>query len=261
MQSAPPARKLLLVPLRPGPLLLALLVALAALSSPAISHRAFAAGAYTGGAHGYDVSWPQCSAPLPAQPYDFGIAGVTGGRAFRNNICLAAEYAWASRAPGSPTLYMNLNYPAGTTGGNGMTGPAGNCSKRDKACQAYNYGYNAAKDAYLYAASQGASGAVWWLDIETGNTWSKTTDLNARVIQGAIDYLRPNATVGIYSTRYQWGQIAGGFSPGLPTWIAGASNLSGAQNLCLNQLAWFAGGSPWLTQYPVNGFTADYACG
>src|SRR5206468_11229313 len=98
-----------------------------------------------------------------------GVVAVTGGRAFYHNSCLQSEFA-AAAALGGPTVYMNLNAAAGTTAYQGLSGPKGNCSKKDKACIAYNYGYNAAADAFVYARSQGASSSMWWLDIEIANS-------------------------------------------------------------------------------------------
>ncbi len=231
------------------------------LSSPKASLAAGEENPYPPGGIGYDLSWPQCDDTLDALSFDFAIIGVTGGRAFTQNPCLGALFRWASSAPTAPSLYMNLNYPAGSTATNGLRGPMGECRRSDKACQAYNYGYNAAQYALAYAASQGASARVWWLDIETTNTWSKRTELNALVIQGAIDYLQEQGrTVGIYSTRRQWGIIAGDFSPGLPIWVAGAGDLQGAQARCADPTYWFAGGTPWLVQFPLNGYGGDYAC-
>jgi len=58
---------------------------------------------------------------------------------------------------------------------------------------------------------------MWWLDIETQSHWSKDKLLNAGVVQGAIDYLNQKGVpLGIYSTKRQWFEIVGTFSPGLP---------------------------------------------
>jgi hypothetical protein len=222
---------------------------------------AFAAGIYPASSTGYDVSYPQCGEAYPALPFAFGIVGVTSGRAFSQNSCLAGEYAWATKQGTiAAALYMNLNYPVGTTASEGMSGPAGNCSRADKTCQAYNYGWNAAQAAYSYALSQGAVSLNWWLDIETANSWSAKTALNQQVIQGAIDFLRgQGVTAGIYSTKSMWNKIAGSFAPGLPNWVAGASSLATAPNFCAPSYS-FGGGRVWLVQYPSGAYSADYAC-
>src|SRR3954447_14391832 len=86
---------------------------------------ASAAGVYLSGTNGYNVAGPGCGQTLPAS-FSFGVVGVTGGRAFSQNSCLASEFAWAMGGTGAPSLYMNLNAPIGSTASNGMTGPRGN---------------------------------------------------------------------------------------------------------------------------------------
>jgi hypothetical protein len=136
-----------------------------------------AAGIYSSGTYGNDISYSQCSATsYPTN--SFGIVGVTGGRAFTHNSCLSTEFSWASHLSSPASLYMNLNSPIGSTASNGNTGPYGTCAKNDKLCHAENYGYNAAQDAFTYAQQQGASASQWWLDIETGNSWSSSATLN-----------------------------------------------------------------------------------
>jgi hypothetical protein len=68
------------------------------------------------------------------------------------------------------------------------------------------------------------------------------------------------AKLGIYSTSYQWGVIAGGsqaFSSS-PSWVAGVGSLSNAQSHCSG--AGFTGGGVALAQYAYNGFDADFVC-
>ena len=40
---------------------------------------------YPAGSSGYAISWPQCGATYPAEPFGFGIVGVTDGAAFTHN--------------------------------------------------------------------------------------------------------------------------------------------------------------------------------
>ena len=232
-------------------------VAFLAASGPALANDL-----YTPGSYGYDISYVTQS-PYPSGPYSFGIVGVTGGRAFSYNASLDSEYKSVAATVGSAqvSLYMNLNYPVGSTASNGNTGPKGKCSASDKACIAYNYGYNAAQDAYIYATNQGASASVWWLDIETANSWSPKTSLNDLVIQGAIDYLSSKSiTVGIYSTASMWKSIAGtGYNPGLANWVPGASSQSALPDYCSKAVP-FGGGSVTLVQYGGGSYDVDYAC-
>jgi hypothetical protein len=210
------------------------------------------------GSKGYDVSWPQCGGSLPAAPFAFGIVGVTGGKSFSPNTCLATEYAWAQQGAASPMVYMNLNAPPRNSL-RSADGPAGKCLRKDFECQAYNYGWNAADYAWDYAVSKGVDVGRWWLDIETGNTWSRDKSLNAITIGAAIDYLEAQTvTVGIYSTAYQWGVIAGSYAPGLDLWAAGASSEATAPSRCSSAYA-FAGGAVVLVQW-VETYDRNYVC-
>ena len=64
--------------------------------------------------------------------------------------------------------------------------------------------------------------------METENTWQTDKAANVAVLEGMTAYFKEiGARVGLYSTGYQWGQIAGtvkSTSPlaGLPSWLAGA---------------------------------------
>lgn len=215
---------------------------------------------YPAGSSGYDVSFPQCGMTLPSQPA-FGIVGVTGGRAFTHNPCLRAQYQWASSSGKPPSVYINTKYPSGTTIGQRDTGPAGACAGTDTRCQAYNYGYKTAQDAVAYAKTQGVFDvAMWWLDVETENTWSEDKAMNAVVLGAAIDYLKTlNVSIGIYSTAYQWGIIAGTYAPGYPVWVGGGSDLAHAQRLCSTGA--FGGGDVQLVQYVATPFSKDLVCG
>jgi hypothetical protein len=218
-------------------------------------------GSYPAGGTGRSISSPQCGGPLPSGPGAFAIIGVTGGRAFYQNPCLVSEYHWAQSAPIPPTLVMNLNAAAGSAAFEADNGPRGACRADDRLCRAYNFGYNAANLALADAQSQGATAASWWLDVETENTWADDPAENAQVIQAAIDRLRAaGVTVGLYSAPNQWTQIAGGFSPGLPVWVAGAPDAATAPSYCTAAHA-FGGGPVWLVQYPTSDSDAVYACG
>lgn len=224
----------------------------------------------SGGGTGYDVSYPQCGGALPASPA-FGIIGVSDGLAYGKNTCLAQQYAWAKTAPigaPAPAFYMNTGNPG--TGAKRVawyaTGGPHQCDISNQDGCAYNYGYNAAKDAFDYATSQSnllaAKGAAWWLDVETANSWVGSASQNLIDLQGSLDFLTMTAgvsQVGIYSTGYQWGQITGGAR--LPStvlnWVAGALNKRGAPALCSPS---FSSGTVKFVQYPSGGFDADYVC-
>ncbi len=220
------------------------------------------------GNFGADISYPN-KATYPTAPsgtkFTFGILGVTGGKAFSTNSYLGDQYKnWVLANSLQPSLYMNLNYPVGSSASNGLTGPKGKCARKDKACQAYNYGYNAAANAYTYASDSGVNANIWWLDIETANSWSPTTSLNDQVIQGATDYFKgQGATVGIYSTASMWNKIAGkSYKPGLVNWIpeSAGSDAATMSKYCGSSSSSFGGGSVGVVQYYTGSYDLDYAC-
>jgi hypothetical protein len=214
---------------------------------------------------GYDVSWPQCGRSLPSTGA-FGIVGVNGGRAYETNDCLAEQYRWATTLSGQPAFYINTGNPGTASkvvNWYGQKSPNPNCSRSDEAACAYNYGYNGAKHAYAYAQAQtGAAGRhTWWLDVETTNSWSDDAGLNTADILGAIAYLRTEGVaVGVYSTRYQWGQItAGARFPDLPNWVAGARDAAEAPEYCGADSS-FTGGPVVLVQWVENDLDHNYQC-
>jgi hypothetical protein len=223
-----------------------------------------AEGPYAPGLVGHDISWPQCDGRRPATSAGFEVIGVTGGRPFTVNPCLADEVRWAKDAAIPPSLYLNVDFPVDA--GHlalGAIGPAGVCSADDMPCVAYNYGYRTAIDGMDHAAVVGVSSSLWWLDVELGNNWSDNTGLNARDIQGVIDSLHARRlTAGVYSAGLQWRAIAGGYRPGVPQWTAGATDLAYGPWYCGPEVN-FTGGPIWITQYYRDGFEfdGDYSCG
>jgi hypothetical protein len=214
---------------------------------------------YPAESRGYDVSYPQCNQTLP-EARAHAIIGVNRGRPFTQNPCLFSEYAWATLADMPPSLYMNISGALGSTADRGNTGPLGDCASDDTPCIAFNYGFNAAQDAYDYANSVDAVSQHWWLDVETANSWYSDTDYNSRAVQGAASFLAlSGVSVGVYSTNYQWRLLMGDYVPELPTWYATATGYAGAPGYCHNAYN-FAGGGIWLIQY-WGEFDENYACG
>jgi hypothetical protein len=225
----------------------------------------------------YDVSYPQCGKALPS-PINGGIVGVNGGIVLSGNPCLATEYAWAAKATTyAPAFYANTGNPGPAYSSHWPAGqqlPAVCDGTNTEACS-YDYGWNAAKDSFARAAAvtSTAAAATWWLDVETGNSWetlesaygqTATARANDRAsIAGAVAALRDAgvATVGVYSTSYQWGQITGGTGTQFaaqPVWVAGVGSLSTAQSNCRSTS--FTGGRVVLAQYSSNGYDADVPC-
>jgi len=235
----------------------ALAALLASLASPIAA--AAAASPYPSGQSGYDVSYPQCGSAGPAGA--FGIVGVNGGRPFSYNSCLQAEYAAAPRSQVAPSLYLNTGY-AGAYGKDVTS----TCSASSKSVagssaqrKAWAVGCSEAEKSLAYAGQHGASSAaVWWLDVETGNSWSSSDlSLNRYAIQGATTRLGQVGPVGVYSTASMWTRITGGnFSP---TGLAADWDVSSAGGSCTAPFTTPAD-PVWLVQSTSSGSDSDIAC-
>ncbi|HVS40939.1 MAG TPA: hypothetical protein VMU20_01605 [Candidatus Dormibacteraeota bacterium] len=229
--------------------------------------RASADTHYPAAAVGNDISFPQCGHSYPDHAA-YGIAGVTGGRAFTANPCFGSEYRWAREAGSPVSVYFNINYARPgylSFGAHALDGPAGRCAPTQNPCTAYNYGWNAAADAVDRAGDAGADPQMWWLDVETVNYWADPPDraLNARVIQAALDMLRSRGlSAGVYSINEMWSRIAGTqYRPGVPVWYAETDPATGypsAPHYC-DPAYGFTGGAVWLVQW-TDTVDHDYAC-
>lgn len=228
---------------------------------------------------GNDISWPQCGRRLPSGQA-FGIVGVNDGLANTTNPCLSKELDWAGQSKGgtgqpSAALYVNTANPgligswwptSNTYGGTTVDNPYGTCDGSDDAACAYMYGYAKAYDDANIRGVSNPGSYLWWLDVETVNSWefdNKTA--NAADLEGMTAYFESiGATVGIYSTSYQWGQIVGQTSPtsnlnGLKSWLAGASSQNAAISACsLDPLT--SGGTVTVTQFVQKNLDYDYSC-
>lgn len=205
-------------------------------------HTVAASSFYATGTTGVDISYPNCTAKLP--PVNYGIVGVTNGIVFSHNSCLASE----AKNFGDLSLYMNIGLNASKSSSYYVQAQVG-CNG-DVYCAAYNYGFNAAKDAIAYANSQGVGSTKWWLDVETSNTWNQDVLQNQKSLQGAYDALVANgaAVAGVYSTTAQWKSIAGGWQNNWPSWGATTWTTSAqAQTYCTGHQ--FTGGPSLLMQY------------
>jgi hypothetical protein len=241
---------------------------------------------------GYDISYPQCNAAYPTGQA-FGVVGVNGGLANDANPCLRSELAWAAASPGltSPSqppasLYENTadpgngvaDWPSPAKGTAGGSTPYGNCDGSWSTACAYVYGQQRA--GYTYGVAAAAGSAVnpatvpWWLDVETANSWAKASNspnwaaLNIATLQGFVAGLESagaGATIGFYSTAYQWQAITGltaqttpsHFPTSEPDWVAGAGSYAQAQSDCS---ASFTGARVALGQFPSGAFDGDAAC-
>jgi hypothetical protein len=154
------------------------------------------------GDHGYAIPYPQCKSITSLPAHDsFDILGADGGRAFTPNMCLDQEYFWAtSGTAATVSFYSNTGNP-GPTSSNGPKGQSANsftCPSQKNyriGTTAYNncsyvYDWNAAEYSLDHAgAVAGVAPTSWWLDIESANSWTRSTTANIDDIQGALDHL------------------------------------------------------------------------
>ncbi len=231
---------------------------------------ASAAGLYSTGASGFDISYPNCGATLPSLD-SFALVGVGAGRPFTTNSCLTSEWNAAQKATGAtPSLYFNTGYsgaytrnidtttcPAALSSAkNAYPGLFSGLSRHDQsqAQQAWELGCSEAE--YAYGARPAGSPLMWWADIETGNSWSSNSLLNDYTVDGISYQMESLGGGGVYSSPAMWASITGSMTfqptpPATANWVTGAS--------CT---ASFSRTTPtWLAQgVQVNGVDTDTAC-
>ena len=238
---------------------------------------------------GYDVSYPQCGKSLP-KDRAFAIVGVNGGLSTRTNPCLAEQLAWAWKSSGAVAaqpkaqLYLNTANPGEvrnqvTTWPRSGSTPYGTCDGDNTEACSWQYGWERAQNSVVSFFTPAARAArvdsqpsryTWWLDVETMNTWQSGSSgalaRNRATLEGMAAYLlEEGGRVGIYSTNQQWRQIVGSVpsSSNLadrPSWLAGATTLSGAKANCSKQPL-VPGGEVTLTQYVQGGLDRNHHCG
>lgn len=244
---------------------------------------------------GNDISYPQCGKQLPTGQA-FGLVGINGGTAAKDNPCLGSELQWAGRSGGNVTsqkkiqLYVNTanpgdlsvaSWPSSTEypAGKASTNPYGSCDGSDSDGCAWQYGWNRAYDdvqsrfiptATSLGMDADPSHYPWWLDVETVNSWetnsSAALSRNAHDLEGMMAYLGSIGVTqaGIYSTSYQWNQIVGStvsVDSNLNhtlSWLAGSSSQSAKFDCLKPPLT--TGSFVVMTQYVANRLDYDYSC-
>jgi hypothetical protein len=237
---------------------------------------------------GIDISWPQCGKSVPTDQA-FGIVGVNGGLATTTNPCLKDQLIWATKSVGGTVqekvqLYVNTANPGGLKTASWPSAstpdnPHGPCDNSDTVACAWQYGWNRAledvQDRYQPAAAQAGLGAastyIWWLDVETENTWklsgsSFDNQSNVAVLEGMTAYFKSlNIRVGLYSTGAQWGQIVGNAVSAtsnlnsLPNWRPGGATQSTAKQAC-SATPLTTGGKVVLTQFVSKNIDYNLSC-
>lgn len=237
---------------------------------------------------GYDVSHPQCDTDLPRERA-FAVVGVNGGLSTRANPCLQEQLTWAWESSGEVAgqpraqLYLNTANPGQlldevTTWPTGGSTPYGACDGTNSTACSWEYGWERAENSVLSFFTPAARAArvdsqpsryVWWLDVETMNTWQYgSAEANARnraTLEGMASYLLSrDAEVGIYSTGRQWGQIVGAVGDDsvlaeLDSWLAGSVTADQAEAACDDDPL-VPDGEVVLSQYVRDEWDRNVAC-
>jgi len=167
---------------------------------------------------GYDISWPQCTPTRTSSTSThpatggFAVIGLTNGRPYTTNACLADEFTWAESLPGGGSGYIILNAPGAGDANWGTHRTPQSCDGTTSVGCGYDYGWWASDLALqtLPATSTGGRPQVW-IDVEgpysSGPVWQDVTTaqgqaVNAAVVRGARDRLRAaGVRTGIYSRK------------------------------------------------------------
>jgi hypothetical protein len=202
---------------------------------------------------GYDLSYPNCVHGRPATKA-FAIVGVNGGKAFTFNACLRRESAWyPSTAPRA--FYLNTGYEVGFRRLIAAACRRSGSVRRGSIAEAYAIGCSEAASSVQHVSGLGLDApAVWWLDVETANSWSSSHAINTAVVRGIIDFLSrltPSPAIGIYSRPRWWRQITAGWRTAIPEWVPSSTSLCPAP---------FSAGPVWLHQTANPGIDIDAAC-
>ena len=129
------------------------------------------------------------------------------------------EWALASTSgtPQIPSLYFNTGYAGAyakniTAGcqaaaGNAPIPPGTPAHTASTEQQAWEIGCS--ETAYAVSHAPGTP-AMWWADVETGNSWSTSTTYNGFAVDGiAYELSMTGITGGVYSTPAMWDKIVG----------------------------------------------------
>jgi hypothetical protein len=241
----------------------AVVVVLVAVAAVAFSFSNSSVSIAPKGAHGYDVSWPQCSGTeahnLPPGSPPYVIFGLTDVGDHTVNPCLGSQLGWARSHGVRVGAYLLASYPTAAQlleAGNGLYGSCG----ASLLCRLRNDGAAQAQQALATMTAAGVRAPRLWLDVEVRhvNPWSGKTRRNVALLQGIVRGLRVgHLPTGVYTTSYQWQQIAGDFRLDVPNWLpAGQAPASDAEALCS---ATATGGVTWLVQY-TQALDSDLTC-
>jgi hypothetical protein len=198
-----------------------------------------------------------------------------------------ALHRWADRvtngAGGQPPiqLYLNTANPGqrrdrGSTWPRAGSTPYGPCDGGNTLACSWQYGWQRARAALqVFQPAARAAGIdanpasyIWWLDVETENTWQSGSAAalvrNRAALAGMAAYVvARGGRPGLYSSTAQWRRVAGDVPADsalyrLDSWVAGAGSRAGARVACTRPP--LVGGRVVLAQYVPDDLDRDLAC-
>jgi hypothetical protein len=215
---------------------------------------------------GQDVSWPQCSSrqggyglPMPSASAPFVVVGLTAGRAFTANPCVASQAAWARRTRVPTSAYLVATYPTRAEVRAWSSGPRRPSTLRDRV---YNVGVAQGRAALRVLARSGLRTHSVWVDVERNRRrpWSANPDMNVALIQGVVAAIRAAGyRPGLYTNASSWAVYTDDVRLGLPEWrTVGPRSRALAEQACAARP--LNGGTVLLVQYWTSTVDSDVAC-
>ncbi len=187
---------------------------------------------------------------MPAPDVPFVVIGLTAGRAFAPNPCLARHLRWAQRHHVATSAYAFAAFPSRRE--LRRHGHAGPYDGHTRTGRLRNAGFATARYNVRLMTGVGFETPHVWLDVEPSSShpWSHRRRLNRAVVRAWIDaYRAAGYTVGFYSTNRLWRRIVGRYRPALPEWrTAGPSSRRAAGRMC-HAARSFQGGAAVIAQW------------
>jgi hypothetical protein len=224
---------------------------------------------------GGDISWPNCPTgmgipsrrtegqPLPTADATDAIIGLTYGRGFHPNPCLADQVAWAKGRGLWTGAYAVATFP--TTRQRAKYGGTGPWSADHKTGRLRNTGYQQA--AFNVASMHSADFDVpmIWVDVEpyAVRPWSASIVNNRDVLRGVVrGYEDSGYRVGFYSYERGWRAIVGAWhKTAYPAWVpVGQARYGRALAAQRCGLASFSRGDVWIGQWVKGHRDKDITC-
>lgn len=199
---------------------------------------------------GQDISWPQCgSQPMPYDHVRFVVIGLTDGKSFTRNPCLARHLAWARRHHTWTAAYAFTTFPRDRHIATlGRTGPY---DGRHWLGRVQNAAWKTALFNVRTLREHGFVTPHVWIDVEASSSrpWTGNKAWNRAVLAAwTRAYRSAGYGVGVYSSRSIWHGIMGTHRPRLPEWrTAGPASARAALARCRESS--FQGGHGVLAQW------------